>query len=120
MTFQRLVGLLLVGLGLAGCSWEGKNGERHHLVCGFGVISTYHETGVQVIDSRTVGFSADSWGATVGLGRRHQVEIDPRHASNVVVSIRAKPGGMEVKHLDPLWRPDPAKDLAEADKESQP
>jgi hypothetical protein len=48
------------------------------------------------------------------------VEIDPRHASNVVVSIRAKPGGTEVKHFDPLWRPESSTNLAEAEKEIHP
>lgn len=93
-----VLGLSLLG---GGCSWTDRHGT-HHLIVGFGlgVVTTTNRPGVDVYDGRVLGALAGPHGAGVGWMQQHRVQIDPLLASNVVVSIRANPGGLTVTHFD--------------------
>jgi len=90
--------IVILALGLTGCSWADKNGTRHVVILGFGVVSFTNQTGAAVQDVRGLGLVLDE-AVSIGLVQRHRVEIDPQHASNLVVSISANPFSMTVKNF---------------------
>lgn len=83
-----------------GCSWSDGHGTHHLIVgIGFGLISTTNRPGVDVTDVHALGLTAGR--AVVGAGWVHQraVVIDPKLASNVVISIASTPGNLTVKNF---------------------
>lgn len=91
-----------------GCSWTDRHGTHHLIVgLGFGLVTTTNRPGVNVYDARVLGAAAGPDGAGVGWMQHHRVQIDPARASNVVISIHARPGGLTVTNFepDPVGRP---------------
>jgi hypothetical protein len=82
--------LSLAALSLSGCSWTSKDGTRHTVIIGFGLVETNTaHPGVTVQDTKLVGFTAGTEGISLGLVQRHQVEIDPRKVSDIVLSVKS-------------------------------
>ena len=93
---------VLVGvLCLAGCTWVDKGGT-HYLVLGLGVgiMTSTNAPGVQVSESRILGAEFGPHLSGIGLLQSYRVEIDPSLTNNVVVSINALNGGLNVKNFN--------------------
>ena len=85
----------LAALGV-GCSWRSKDGTRHALILGIGLVSTSNQPGVAVTDIRCAGLLAGTQCAGAGVLQFHSVAINPTQASNTVVSIRSQPFSLRV------------------------
>jgi hypothetical protein len=79
--------------------WTDKEGVRHVMVFGFGIVNHAQTEGTAVLDVKAVGLVLDD-GLSVGLVQKHRVEIDPAKAGNVVVSVHSTPFGLTVKNFD--------------------
>ena len=102
---RRLLAISLVCLVLVtGCSWTDKHGTHHLIVgVGFGLVTTTNRAGVDVYDSAVLGAAVGPDGAGVGWMRHHRVQIDPKLASNVVISIKSTPGNLTITNYAPFW-----------------
>lgn len=83
----------LMALALAGCAipYSARNGARNHVIIGLGWVRTSGQEGVVAQEVRTLGLMIDSSGGSLGMTRKHKVEIDTLRASNAVVSIQSGP-----------------------------
>lgn len=84
------------GLGIG---WTDRSGVRHALILGFGMVSLTNGP-MSALDVRAAGLVLDR-GASLGIVRRHTVEIDPGQAGNAVASIHTSPFSLTVKTFDP-------------------
>lgn len=94
--------VLVLSMGVSGCAWTDKQGTHHLIVgVGFGIVTTKNEPGVDVMDSRILGAEIGSFGGGLGWLQHHRVVIDPKLASDVVVSVNSNPLGLTVKNFNP-------------------
>jgi hypothetical protein len=99
--YHAYLGALLASLtACSGIPFHTSDGTTHYLVVGVGVVSTKEQLGVSVMDSRGAGLLAGPAACNAGLFQQHYLEIDPRQASNVVISIQARPLSLTVKNFD--------------------
>ena len=99
----RLLTVISLCLLSTGCSWTDKRGTHHLIVgIGLGIITTTNRVGVDVRDSHIIGAEFGTGRVGVGWMQRHRVAIDPAVASNVVVSVKARPFSMTVRNFDPF------------------
>ncbi len=95
-----LFAILLVS-GCSGISFHSKDGTNHHLIIGFGMISTKEQQGVTVEDAKVLGLMVGKGGVSAGLGQQHCVEIDPKLADNIVISVNSTPFSLKVTNFNP-------------------
>ena len=105
--------------------WTDRDGVRHVLVFGFGIVNHVERQDVTVLDVKAVGLVVDR-GVKLGLVQNHEVTIDPRRADDVVVAVRSTPFGLTVKNFNPrdprppLASPGPSPDPDIGKKEGSP
>ncbi len=93
--------MLLLFSGCSGINFRSKDGTNHHLIIGFGMISTKEQQGVTVEDAKVLGLMVGKGGVSAGLGQQHCVEIDPKQADNVVISVNSTPFSLKVTNFTP-------------------
>src|SRR4051812_3291669 len=76
----HLLFLLLALTASGGCSWTARDGTRHVVIIGLGIVSQTNQLGMTVQDVRGLGLVIDD-AVNFGLVQRHRVEIDPQRAS---------------------------------------
>jgi hypothetical protein len=120
--FRVLCVLLLFSVApLSGCaSWTGKDGVRHSLILGVGVVSALDKGPVQVQDLRAGGLTVGPDLVSVGFAQRHEVEIDPEKAGNAVISVKARPFGLDVRNFDPFPRDEWTSNTIQTDRRKTP
>lgn len=89
-----------------GCTWHDARGTHRWFVgLGLGVISTTNAPGVNVHQCSGIGLLVGPDAGGLGLFQTHRVVLDPRVASNTVVSSCATPTSITLTHFDPAWSP---------------
>ena len=102
---RRLSAALVVALLGTGCAvpWTGKDGTRHHLIVGCGIVSTRCETNLPVSVTRTAvaGIEAGNSPSILRFGLSSSLTTRiADNVSNVVVEASVKPlGRLQIQTL---------------------
>ena len=87
-------------IAVAGCSWNDSHGTHHLIVgVGFGIITTTNRPGVDVSDYQVLGVTAGRGDVGAGWVHKRAVVIDPKLASNVIISVSNSPGALTIKNF---------------------
>lgn len=100
--FAVLSALALVSVaGCSGIQFRTEDGIDHYLILGIGMVSTREQLGVTVEEAKILGMMVNKGGFNIGLGLQHTVEIVPKSAGNVVISVKSSPYSLKVKSFSP-------------------
>ncbi|GEM_PF-3813255 len=61
------------------------------------MVSTREQLGVTVNEAKILGVMVNKGGFSAGLGLQHTVEIAPKSAGNLAISINSSPYSLKVK-----------------------
>lgn len=99
---RRRSGLLavipLVGAVLCGCSWTDRRGP-HHLVLGFGIVTSTNEVGVEVPDTRVMGERGWTGRVRCGIRAAPPRGDHPAMSFNVILTVCSTSSSLMVSNL---------------------